>query len=149
MKENEIMKRYVKPDAYFTRFTLTDNVAACRPTDITQAAHVDCAIKSGDVDGVFYNVENTPCTYYSTAENTVILGKSSDDDTTYTTYLYWYGPTNGQPNNGSYNSETGVGTGNALMNAIRSALGNHVDAQGLHAGVLTEEVQSVINSTAS
>lgn len=133
------MKMYTKPDFTIYHFDVKDYVASCENPTSYKAVSVDCLIKSGDVDGVFYNDGLGICTYYATSSNLITLNG--------VTYLYWYGSSSGTPEAGGTNTD-GTMYGSVLMNALKAAGISQSGSGGvLHAGVATTEVTQLINSS--
>ncbi|MCD7820444.1 MAG: hypothetical protein LUH07_15565 [Lachnospiraceae bacterium] len=133
------MKVYTKPDFTVYSFDVREYVASCENPETYSAVSVDCLIKSGDVDGVFYNDGKNICSYYATSSNLITLNGW--------TYLYWYGSPSGNPEAGGTNSD-GTMYGQVLMNALEGAgvsggSGNSV----LHAGLASAKVTQLINTS--
>ena len=147
------MREYVKPVMAIEEYELNNHVSACTPESFIAPIDILCAIKSGEQHGVF-DVGYTGtipdgysrCTTDDSAVSLKILGQDGDNDTTYTTYAIWYGSRGGDPEQGSYDSETGKGSGRALMEALKAAGANGGDRDNvLHAGVATTELISTLN----
>ncbi len=134
-------KTYEAPVVSLMTFSLNQNVASCEIPTSYDAVSVDCLIKSGDVDGVFYDDNSDICSYYATSANLITLNGW--------TYLYWYGAASGTPEaGGTY--DNGVMYGNVLMNALTSAgiTSNPMSSNGaLHAGLASTDVIQLINSS--
>ncbi len=134
-----IMREYKKPVMKVEKFLVNQAVSSCENPTSYKAVGVDCLIKSGDVDGVFYNDGLGICTYYATSSNLITLNGW--------TYLYWYGSSSGNPEAGGTNSD-GTMYGNVLMNALKNAGVSQSGSGGvLHAGLASTEVTQLINSS--
>ncbi len=133
------MKVYTKPDFTVYHFDVKDYVATCENPTSYSAVNVDCLIKSGDAEGVFYNDGLNICTYYATSSNLITLNG--------VTYLYWYGSADGQPATGGTN-EDGSMYGQVLMTALTNAgVSGTSGSNVLHAGVATTSVTQLINQS--
>lgn len=127
-------RAYEKPVMTVERFLANVAVAACEPSEEYDAVHVDCLIKSGDVDGVFYS---GGCDYVASSSNLVTLNGHQ--------YLYWYGASKGKPESGGENGD-GTYYGQRLMDElINAGISQNGSGGVLHAGLTSTEVLSVIN----
>lgn len=144
------MKVYNKPELYVEEFEANDSVTTCTYKSEVQPMYVSCLIKSGDVDGVFYD----QCSYKAT-ENSVVTLDADDydndpaDNYEAKQYFWWTGATSGKPAAGSYDNGDGYMWGDTLMQALRSYLTNLgiTVPQGIHAGAANPEVISAWNSS--
>lgn len=129
-------RAYEKPVMTVERFLANVAVASCTPSTTIKPVHVDCLIKSGDVDGVFYS---GGCDYVASDSNLITLNGHQ--------YLYWYGSSSGTPEVGGTKTD-GTYYGQKLMTELKNAGISQNGAGGvLHAGLATAEVLSVINSS--
>ena len=127
-------RAYEKPVMTVERFLANVAVAACEPSKTYNPVHVDYLIKSGDLDRVFYS---GGCDYVASSSNLVTLNGHQ--------YLYWYGPSNGQPGTGGTESD-GTYYGQKLMDElIKAGVSQNGSGGVLHAGLASTEVLSVIN----
>ncbi|MCD7809253.1 MAG: hypothetical protein LUH02_07910, partial [Erysipelotrichaceae bacterium] len=133
------MREYTKPIMNVERFMINTTIADCGDPIYT-AVDVNCDIKSGYAEGVFYSGNGTACTFYATTSNTKTINGI--------TYFYWYGAANGNPADGGTN-EDGSMYGSVLMNALKGAGVSDSDGNGnvLHAGVASAKILSYINSS--
>lgn len=133
------MKVYTKPDFTVYSFDVREYVASCENPTSYSSVGVDCLIKSGDVDGVFYNDGLGICTYYATSSNLIELNGW--------TYLYWYGSSSGNPDAGGTNSD-GTMYGSVLMDALKAEGISQSNNSGvLHAGLASAKVTQLINTS--
>ena len=143
-----------KPELYVERFLPNQNVAqTCAPSSDAQPVHVDCLIKSGDLDGVFYD----KCEYVASSDNLRTFDadnwdNNGQDNYDPLQYLCWYGPSSSSPDRGSIDTDvTKTGTkgallGQWLMDAFTKAGFSQSNSSGvLHAGLATAKVLSTIN----
>ena len=137
------MKAYTKPVMQVEIFEVNDTIATCENPTTYDPIEVDCDIKAGSVDGIYFDDGKGICSYFLGGSAQVITISSGTKYQGYTlnagTYLIWYGPASGSPS----------GQGAALMNyLVNQGISKGSGNKTIHAGRISDvDYRKIINAS--